>query len=112
MTEIFHAYKLNYECEADYGPGNGALIFTAENDSDAVASALRWMQGRTKIIPQVFKKFTYFEISPYEIGPIDEKGGMHNGRSFRLMEWSRCRAGVDMETYCEWKIAEYTKKGR
>lgn len=111
---IIPAWKLGYECrqpkgmEDVQGGRNGSITFTAPTASEAVASARRWMRGRLKF-PEFFGEFTYFQISPYQIGPIDENGSLSPGAGFRLMEWSRCRAGVDMETYCDWKIAEYQR---
>lgn len=112
MTTTFLAYELSYEYRG--GPAlpearNSSLIYSAPSASEAVAAAQRWMEGRLIAVPEFFARFTYFQIHPYIIGPIDDKGGLFNSRQFRLMEWSRDRAGVDMATYCEWKIAEYQK---
>jgi len=112
MTQILAAWKLGYECRPAKGESlntNGSIVYTAESAAEAVAAGLRWMKGR-EAYPEFFGEFMYFQISPYVIGPIDSHGSLHPGAGMRLMEWSRDRAGVDKETYCDWKIAEYQRK--
>lgn len=104
-------WSLHYETgKSEYlDARSGHIIYHAEDEADAVVSGLRWMKGREKF-PDLFGEFTYFQISPYVIGPIGEKGELNPSHGFRLMEWSRCRAGVDKETYCDWKVAEFSKR--
>lgn len=112
MTQVFGAWKLSYECRPAKGESrhtNGSIVYSAESQADAIASGLRWMKGR-EAYADLFGAFMYFQISPYVIGPIDSNGSLHPGTGMRLMEWSRDRAGVDKETYCDWKIAEYQRK--
>lgn len=104
-----------WQCSFEYIDGenncrNSDIVYKATDAADAVDSARRWLNGRMKDVPEFYKRFIYFQISPYPIGPISETGQYQTGGSFRIMEWSRDRAGVDMDIYCDWKIEEYSRK--
>lgn len=102
-------WSMRYETyHKEWGGKGGDILYRALDEADAVAAAVRWIKGRSAY-PDLFGKFTYFEICPYEVGHIDERGSLNGGSRFRLMEWSQCRAGVDMDTYAAWKIAEYSR---
>lgn len=102
-------WSLQYEYRYPGGVRSDSINFSALDESDAVAAALRYMQGREKI-PEFFTELLYFQIHPLTIGTIGPLGEYGTKIGFRLMEWSRDRAGVDKETYCEWKIAEWSRK--
>lgn len=104
-------WKLNYECHnrsGIVGGAGGSITYSADTPAEAVASALRWIKSR-EAMPDLFGNFVYFQISPHCIGPIDASGSLLTRTGMRIMEWSQDRAGVDMDTYCDWKIAEYSK---
>jgi len=111
----YAAWELSYEYKMPAFNGipasysHGKIIYSSPSAQEAVAAAQRFMNGRVKAAPEFFERFVHFQIHPYVIGPIDEHGGIFNSRQFRTMEWSRDRAGVDLDTYCAWKIEEFKR---
>lgn len=103
-------FRLSYEYKggsAVPGHSGGNIEFEADNRSDALRSAVRWMDNRTKAAPEIFGEFVYFKLCPYSIYRIDDKGGCLTGGGFRLMEWSLDRAFIERDTYVDWKCSEW-----
>lgn len=98
------SYQINLEGHT------GGFIFESENEVTAVIEANAWMDSRETELPEFFGLFLYYQISPYTIHRIDDKGHLTGGASFRLLEWSHDRAGVDRHTYRDWKVAEFSKE--
>jgi hypothetical protein len=101
-------WELSYQYKCNNLALDGSFIYRADEAAKAVASAKRWINCRL-LFPEFFQEFYYFQISPYEVGQINDQGQLLTRRGMRLMEWSRDRAGVDLDTYCDWKVAEYSR---
>lgn len=104
-----------YSCQYEYwlpdkvDVTQTTITYTAASGAEAVLASLRFWKSRERM-PDLFGPLLYLQIHPMTIGGIDEKGSLTGRKSFRLLEWSRDRAGVDLETYVQWKVAEYTKR--
>lgn len=99
-------FSLAYQCSAE---GNRqSLVFESENEATAIEEVNAWMDSREAELPEFFGKFLYYQIFPYTIHRIDDKGHLTGGASFRLLEWSHDRAGVDRHTFRDWMVAKFT----
>lgn len=103
-SSVFHAI---YEHSDDTGRGTSTEVrFTAEDEYDAISSAVRFWMGRQAAIPDFFNHLYCVKIWRERFGSIADDGAMFNGSSFPIFEWKIDAAGVALEIFVlEW-IAE------